>query len=977
MPSSPPNPRLTKPALEARNGPASSATRGGSAAAGPQISQSGTPARWQLRLLGVIEAHSADGHSITQFPSRAAVLLLARLALAPQRMHPREELVELLWPGVELDVGRNRLRQVLSVLKGKLECGGAAPVILADRLAMRAAPGALSCDAVAFEHQLRAGAWDEADALYRGELLPGFYDEWVGEERGRLAALAENLESMPRVPRSRVAPQGAGAAAAPGQLPAFWTRLFGTEINATRLRELVRHQRLVTVFGAGGSGKTRLAVEAASSLAEPQAWAPDGRSELPSFAQVVFVSLVDCTDAARALDAIATAFRVQSTDLFKGIANVLAGQHCLLLLDNYEQLVGQAEALVQRLLTDTATLHVLITSRHRLNIDGEQIFELAGLPLPTLPDSTVLDAPAMRARAPRSHVAASQADDEAEVGKAARALFMDRARAAAADFQADAQQDLAIAELLRLLSGMPLAIELAASRMRGLTPAELLALLAHGRTAMLDLLARDGTSGGGRGMAQRHASLRHVVAWSWQQLSPQLVTVMQALATFAAPATSASVAAVAGLETADARERLAQLRDHSLLVTQRDASSQQRHVMLQPVREYVFENTPQTLAAGLRTRLRRYLTDFAGQQVARGHASIADIEAELPQVYAAILDAAADGPAAQIEALTLATTLRRHWEIDTRAGLPLAVTEALQTALPAVHDAALRCEACVLLAFSRTLAGGGKQALALSKEAIAMAPDKRLRAHALLRHAGVVMFANTDQNTIDEPLAEAVQLAQQMGDLEAQALALRIQFLVAINRDDDAARGEALALQVQQLWERVGHRRNAYSGLMDRASCWLGNGRLDEAAMALSACEQAALQEGYATGHIMSSWQLGRACLKLRRADEALAAFRRCLQGGWQHKRMAYVADALVQLPGGLAFTGHTEDAARLMGFASAHWQRQFGSFYKDLDRDIKPTRRWLRQQLGAVHFEALRLEGLGLTLAQAVSIGLGAANRG
>jgi tetratricopeptide (TPR) repeat protein len=164
---------------------------------------------------------------------------------------------------------------------------------------------------------------------------------------------------------------------------------------------------------------------------------------------------------------------------------------------------------------------------------------------------------------------------------------------------------------------------------------------------------------------------------------------------------------------------------------------------------------------------------------------------------------------------------------------------------------------------------------------------------------------------------------------------------------------------------------------MDRASCWLHAGRLDEAAMAFAACEQAALQENYPTGHIMSSWQLGRACLKLRRADEALAAFRRCLQGSWQHKRMAYAADALVQVPGGLAFTGQAEDAARLMGFASAHWQRQFGPFYKDLDRDIRPTRRWLHQHLGALRFEALRLEGLGMTLAQAVALGLGERRRG
>ena len=336
---------------------------------------------WSIRLLGAVEVRSPGG-AVARLPSRAAVQLLARLALAPNRLHPREELVELLWPGVALEVGRNRLRQVLSTLKSLLEADTAEPVILADRMGVRAVPGALRCDAVDFERQLRAGDWEQADALYGGDLLPGFYDEWVIEERSRLATLAERLQTMPRVPPSRPADRPAAGAPSPGQLPAFWTRLFGTEINASRLRELVRSQRLVTVFGAGGSGKTRLAVEAARALAERSAWTPLGQDDAAAFAQVVFVSLVDCTDAARALDAIAGALRVQGREPLKGIASALAGPRSLLVLDNCEQLVGQAEGLVQQLLTDTATLHLLITSRQRLGIDGEQVFELSGLPLP-------------------------------------------------------------------------------------------------------------------------------------------------------------------------------------------------------------------------------------------------------------------------------------------------------------------------------------------------------------------------------------------------------------------------------------------------------------------------------------------------------------------------------------------------------------------------------------------------------------------
>jgi tetratricopeptide (TPR) repeat protein len=377
----------------------------------------------------------------------------------------------------------------------------------------------------------------------------------------------------------------------------------------------------------------------------------------------------------------------------------------------------------------------------------------------------------------------------------------------------------------------------------------------------------------------------------------------------------------------------------------------------------------------VRQCLRAWLIEFAQACAARGHLAIDDVEAELPHVYAAVLDAAADGPAAQIQALELVVALRRHWELDTRSGPPLAVLRALEAALPHVHDADQRCQASLLLSVSLVLAGLPNEALPLAHSALALATQAVHRSYALFRLTLVKMFSGADISGVDESLVEAVALAQQAGDLEAQALAMRTQFLVATNRDDNPAQGERLAQQVQALWEQVGHRRNAYGGLMDRASCWIKLGRQDEAATALAACEQAALQERYATGSIMSSWQLGRVSLRLGQAPAALAAFRRCLQQSWDLKRLAYVADALLLTPGGLAFTGlpgDAENAVRLHGFAEPHWQRHFGALYRELARDVRTTRRWLRQHVGSARFETLRLEGACLSLAEAVALGLG-----
>jgi DNA-binding SARP family transcriptional activator len=164
----------------------------------PGLAGAGVPPCWTLQLLGGMQA--SDGtQTLSRWPSRAVAALLARLALAPERAHSREELVELLWPGVSIEVGRNRLRQALSSLKSLIEpvADRSRLIIAADRLLLRVTPGAVACDVRAFEHHVLAGHFDAARALYRGELMPGFYDEWVIEERRRLATLFERGFSGP------------------------------------------------------------------------------------------------------------------------------------------------------------------------------------------------------------------------------------------------------------------------------------------------------------------------------------------------------------------------------------------------------------------------------------------------------------------------------------------------------------------------------------------------------------------------------------------------------------------------------------------------------------------------------------------------------------------------------------------------------------------------------------------------------------
>jgi tetratricopeptide (TPR) repeat protein len=511
---------------------------------------------------------------------------------------------------------------------------------------------------------------------------------------------------------------------------------------------------------------------------------------------------------------------------------------------------------------------------------------------------------------------------------------------------------------------------------------------------LLDLLARPGAASGKLSALSRHASMRHVMNWSWQQISPELASLLQSLSIFAQPVTATLIGqAWAGLldpdappdEDADSRTArnahvqalLADALEASLVTRSGPTEglgaddSPARYTLLQPVREFAAERTSPQQAAGARTRLRRWLIGFARRCAAQRHLGIAQVQAEMPQICTAIMQGVDDG--AHTEAAQLAVALRRHWEIDTRAAPPLAVVQALRTAQPHLVDPDLQCQTCLLLCISLLLAGDVDAASRYASTALAIAPDGRLRAQALMRLAGPKLFSNSGAASLDDSLAEAVALAREAGDVETEALTTRMQFLLLCNRDHNYVLAEQVAQRVQDLWEGLGHRRNAYSALMDRASCWTLRGLFAAAVQPLERCEQVAREESFPTGYIMASWQLGRALLRLRRGNEALAAFQRCLRDSWADQRMAYVADALVLTPGGLAMSGRLDQAALLQGFATAHWQQHFGALYHELKREVCFTRRVLRQALGPVRLESLRLQGSGLTLAQAVGLGLAA----
>jgi predicted ATPase/DNA-binding NarL/FixJ family response regulator len=308
--------------------------------------------------------------------------------------------------------------------------------------------------------------------------------------------------------------------------------------------------RLVTVTGPGGAGKTRLALAVAEQVARSY---PGG---------VVTLALAEITTSDDALAAIADALDAPVRDDANAIVRVVAAlpdEPTLLVLDNLEQ-ISHLSAPIATLLGSARHLRILATSRSALRIRGERELPLSPL---TAPDRAIWNDPARLA------------------GNASVRLFIDRADAVKPGFGLDDGNAAAIAEICTRLDGLPLAIELAAARVRLLSPAALLTRLSES----LDLL-----SGGARDLPERHQTLRAAIAWSYDALSPDDQRMFRRLGRFRAGASIDGIEALAAVEPAiaDAFSSLANLADQSL-IRQDDATAETRFVMLETIAAYASE----------------------------------------------------------------------------------------------------------------------------------------------------------------------------------------------------------------------------------------------------------------------------------------------------------------------------------------------------------------------------------------------------
>ncbi len=971
----------------------------------PPVVEATVP-RWRVRLLGATEAIANDGTRIDRFGGASVSGLLARLALFPGRSHPREELIDRLWPDASIEVGRNRLRQALFALRALLEPPGAVarPVLIADRDAIRVAEGALGCDVGEFERALREGRHHDAQVLYAGELMPGRYEDWIDEERQRLAALAERAAlratrppaALPPVPPVPPVPgPGSPPAAARRErspLPTYLNRMLGRDEDRTHLLAELREHRLVTVVATGGCGKTRLAVAALGAIMAADDGAAAPRDAAAPARLALFVPLVGCTDRAGLLDALAAALRLPAAggEPLERIVAALDARPASIVLDNFEQLVDLAADVVAELLAALPELTLLVTSRRLLGVEGERPFALQPLALPE--GRAALD------------VAATNP---------AVALFIDRARSVRADFHLSARNHATLVELVRVLDGLPLAIELAASRVRSVAPAEMLAHLRP--TPVLEAGAPPGTglallarSTPRSGADPRHASMLRTIEWSWNLLTPALQRLLAELTVFDGGCTAAAVAAVATLADRPTLVALDELVGHSLVrVEPMDApdapdlvglapggsvplATTTRFHLGAPIRDYAAARLDAEAARGVRLRHRRWLVETGQAQAVAPVPAV--VRAELRNLQQAVASALADG--APSEAVrVLVAWWRGLPDVAIPAGLHVAGTEALarldrEIALDAdLERTALASRGHTL--FGRLAVSAGRpeparvhaaRGLELARGVAARSDPGDTAATALLARALHTSASVLWRTARDAPatialLDEAEPLALAAGDLGVQASVCALRGLLAnVARAgaadvDQAARLHRRALM---LWESAGDRVAANSGRYNLAVCALRARQPDEVL--------ARLRDVAAEATRQHDWRLlsqalnveGEARMLLRDMPGAVRAYRASLELGWTVFAQSSFAYALWNLPHPLSRRLDPVTAARLGGAAEHFWRTRIGSFEAGDRRELRRLRRRCAAQIGAGRMEVLWQEGARLPLPDLVEQALG-----
>jgi predicted ATPase/class 3 adenylate cyclase/DNA-binding CsgD family transcriptional regulator len=719
-------------------------------------------------------------------------------------------------------------------------------------------------------------------------------------------------------------------------LPAEVSSFIGRDGELAAVRRLMGRSRLVTLTGAGGAGKTRLGLQVAAWLL---AGAGDGDG-------VWFADLAPLQDPDLVAVTVADVLDVRQEPgrpVLDTLVEAVGARSLLVVLDNCEHVIGACAKLADALLRGCPNLALLATSREPLGIDGECVHRVPSMATPTDGDDT-----------------------EAIRSNEAVRLFEDRAAAQGVPLIWDEQTTEVAGRICRRLDGIPLALELAAARLRVMPAAELEARL-DDRFALL--------TGGSRAALPRQQTLRAMVDWSWELLTGAERAVLACLSVFAGGFGLAAAEAVAAGPDVPSRQvlgHLGALVDKSLVQFGDTGTNPSRYRLLETVRQYAadqLEEQGQAVADAARiAHLDYYLAlaeAAAPQLVAADQAAWLDrLDAELGNLRAAI--AFSQTQPDPEPGLRLASSLRQYWRARGHAAEGADALRALLHA-PAAQAATLP-RAQALAAAANLLQQVGSYAIAedYCQEALAIAraaEDKYLTGELLYLRAWILL--RQGQRGAAVPLIESgLALARQLGQpyLIGCLLSVRAHATYAAG---DHAGAESNVAEALVLFRQAGDRQHVATMLGNLGNYALSAGDLNAARRHLAESLDIFRALNHRDGIAYQKLNLGLVEYLSGSSDAAGALFAESLDLTRRMAMKALVPYALI----GVAMADHDRadpgQSARLHGAAD--------QALADLGRVLEPLegrladldRQRLRAAMGAEAFESEYAAGRALDLSQ------------
>jgi predicted ATPase/DNA-binding XRE family transcriptional regulator len=558
------------------------------------------------------------------------------------------------------------------------------------------------------------------------------------EERNSLAVTLRSRAGSPQV-SVPISPANT--------LPVPLTPLIGRERDTVAVKRLIgAARRLVTLTGPGGVGKTRLALHVAPAV---RARFADG---------VVFVGLASIQDPGLVIPTIAAAFHLRETGdipLRDLLHSYLQPKRLLLVLDNFEHVTDAAPEM-GALLAACPLVQLLVTSRASLRLRGEQEYPVRPLALPVLDHTPQIDK--------IKNVPAVE-------------LFLTCAQAVVPDFRLTQANVAAVTAVCRRLDGLPLAIELAAARIKLLGPTALLARLDR----VLPLLV-----GGARDLPERQQTMRRTVAWSYDLLTAGEQQLFRRLAVFAGGWTLAAAEVVC--REIDVLEGLTSLLDKNLIIRREDSSGELRFLFLETIRAYALE---QLEAAGEIKEIRgchalyyRALAEEAGFELNRGEwgAWLARLEQEYNNLQSSL-----DWFLSQGDGVSMGRIGWSLWLFWYFRGLCAEGIRWMERALALPGDWPVQTRIRTLFVLGAALNEQGQvdRAAAVVKEGLDLSDDTDLRTRAFGTILyGYIMLAQGALAQARHFIGQNLALARALGDKAAEGLALTGLAQVATDEGD-------------------------------------------------------------------------------------------------------------------------------------------------------------------------------------------------